>query len=354
MDVRWTRREFLASSMMAPAAAATRGQTFPSERVRFSDEATENEVFRLTSEEHESYLPPHCARSASSRNSFLIYCSDRTGSMQAYRMDLRSGTSQLLTEAARLDPRALTLSADQRSIVFFDGNLLKTATTSGARERTVYEAEGDRVGSLSTSEDGLHAAFFQRQPRSGNIELMLASLNRGGARAVTRVPPDATRPMLRPKRDSILYTTGESLWLASFDGAENRRLRTPGPVLDAQWSPDGRTVFYLIPNEIREYTPDTNTDARVARNSQFVAFSRNADASVFVGASGSKASPLILILLRITARELAICEHRARRPACVNPVFSPSSQRIYFQSDRTGKSVIYSMVVDRLVEPTET
>jgi oligogalacturonide lyase len=352
MHVRWTRREFFASSLMAPAAAAIRGQTFPAERIRFADETTENEVFRLTGPSHHSYLPPSSVRSASSRNAFLIYCSDRTGSMQAYRMDIRSGVSQLLTEATKLDPRAITLSADQKSIVFFDGNVLRTVTTGGARERTIAEVEGERIGSVSTSEDGLQAAFFARGARG--LELMVASLARGGARAVAKVPPDASRPLLRPKRDSILYTTGENLWLASFDGSENRKLRTPSPVLDAQWSPDGRTVLYLVPNELREYTPDTNADARIARTSQFVGFSRNADASVFVGASGSKASPLILILLRITARELALCEHRASRPGETHPVFSPSSQRIYFQSDRTGKSAIYSMVVDRLVEATET
>lgn len=353
MHVRWTRREFFASSLMAPVAAANRGQSFPSERIRFADETTENEVFRLTGPGHNSFLPPSSVRSASSRNSFLIYCSDRTGSMQAYRMDLRSGASELLTEASRLDPRAITLSADQKSIVFFDGNRLKTAATNGSREKTVMELDGERVGSVSTSDDGLHAAFVVRNLRGG-AELMLASLNRGTARAVAKVPPDASRSLLRPKRDSILYTTADSLWLASFDGSENRKLRTPGPVLDAQWSPDGQTVLYLIPNELREHTPDSNIDARVARTSHFVGFCRNADASVFVGASGSKASPLILILLRVTARELALCEHRATRAADANPVFSPSSQRIYFQSDRTGKSVIYSMAVDRLVEATET
>jgi oligogalacturonide lyase len=352
MHVRWTRREFFASSLMAPAAAANRGQTFPSERVRFADETTENEVLRLTSPGHNSYLPPSSVRSASSRNGFLIYCSDRTGSMQAYRMDIRSGASELLTEAANLDPRAITLSADQKSIAFFDGNRLKTAATNGSRERIVAELEGERVGSLSTGEDGLHAAFFARQARG--MELMVASLTRGGARSIAKALPDASRPLLRPKRDGILFTSADSLWLASFDGSENRKLRTPGPVLDAQWSPDGRTVLYLIPNELREHTPDTNTDARIAKTSQFAAFGRNADASVFVGASGSKASPLILILLRVTARELALCEHRASRAADANPVFSPSSQRIYFQGDRTGKSVIYSMAVDRLVEATET
>jgi oligogalacturonide lyase len=352
MDVRWTRRTFLASSLLAPAAAATRGQNFPSERVRFADETTDNEVFRLTSADHNSYLPPSSARSASSRNSFLIYASDRTGSMQAYRLDLRSGSSQLLTEAAQLDRKALTLAADQRSIVFFDANQLKVVTFSGTRERTVAELDGERSSGLSTSVDGLYAAFLTKSNRG--TELMLSTLNRSGLRKVATVSPDASRPLIRPKRDGILYTAGDELWLASFDGAENRKLKTAGPVLESQWSPDGRTILYLVRNELREHTPDSNTDALVAKNSQFAGFSPNADASVFVGASGSKASPLILLLLRITARELALCEHRASDPSEVNPVFSPSSQRIYFQSDRAGKSVIYSMVVDRLVEATET
>jgi oligogalacturonide lyase len=38
----------------------------------------------------------------------------------------------------------------------------------------------------------------------------------------------------------------------------------------------------------------------------------------------------------------------------VNPMFSPNSQRIFFQSDRDGKMAIYAMVVEKLVAETET
>jgi oligogalacturonide lyase len=62
----------------------------------------------------------------------------------------------------------------------------------------------------------------------------------------------------------------------------------------------------------------------------------------------------VLLLLRATSRELTLCEHRASDPASVAPVFSPDSQRIYFQSDRHGKPAIYRMRVDTLVEKTET
>ena len=95
-------------------------------------------------------------------------------------------------------------------------------------------------------------------------------------------------------------------------------------------------------------------DKLVAPTSQFVSFGRNADGSVFVGASGSLASPYVLVLVRSVRRELTLCEHKSSDPALVAPIFSPTSQRIYFQSDRHGKAAIYSVVLDKFLEKTET
>ena len=61
----------------------------------------------------------------------------------------------------------------------------------------------------------------------------------------------------------------------------------------------------------------------------------------------------MLLLLRITRREFTLCEHKAANPETVAPVFSPDSRRVIFQSDRDGHPAIYSVHVDRLVEPTE-
>jgi oligogalacturonide lyase len=118
-------------------------------------------------------------------------------------------------------------------------------------------------------------------------------------------------------------------------------------------------VLYLnYPGEgkqhtLREYNPDTAEDRLIAPTTQFVQFSSNSDASVFVGASGSKASPYVLLLIRAARRELTLCEHRCANAGDVAPVFSPNSQRIYFQSERHGKPALYSMNVDKLVEKTE-
>jgi oligogalacturonide lyase len=61
----------------------------------------------------------------------------------------------------------------------------------------------------------------------------------------------------------------------------------------------------------------------------------------------------VLLLVRKVRREFTLCEHRASDPRMVQPIFAPSSQRIFFNSDQHGKPAIYTMAVDRLVAETE-
>lgn len=105
-------------------------------------------------------------------------------------------------------------------------------------------------------------------------------------------------------------------------------------------------------SEVREVKPEEGKERCVSQTSQFAAFAPNEDDSVFVGASRSKAQPNVILLLRSAQRELTLCEHHASHPAEVKPAFSPDSRRVYFQSDRDGKSAIYSVNVEQLVEPT--
>jgi oligogalacturonide lyase len=74
---------------------------------------------------------------------------------------------------------------------------------------------------------------------------------------------------------------------------------------------------------------------------------------VFAGVSGSKASPYLLLLIRSAGRELTVAEHRASDASRANVVFSPNSQRLFYHTDREGKSAIYSVALDRFVERTE-
>ena len=182
-------------------------------------------------------------------------------------------------------------------------------------------------------------------------------------RTVCEVPFVVTDPVPRPMRAQILYRRGDQeLWLVNSDGQQNRQLKTEdGRIGPANWASDGKTLLYLnFPEDrtqlhaIREITPDFNTDQLVAKTSQFASFGFNRDTSVFVGASLNKASPTVLLLLRVTRRELTLCEHKASSVEMVAPIFSPDSQRIYFQSDRDGKPAIYDMHIEKMVEKTES
>jgi oligogalacturonide lyase len=347
--------------MAASALAADRG-TYPSEAKRYADEATENVVFRLTDPAHQSLLPALYNRAISKKSDFLIHSSDRSGMPQAFRMDLKTGQSHMLTEVQDLAASSLTLSPDDHEFAYLAGRSLYMSRTNGGHTREVYRAEeGFSFGSgFSLSEDGLYSALVEE--KSGASRLRLITMRSGNASTLVESSDPITDPQPRPKRAGLLYRKGNDAWLVNYDAAQNRKLRlAAGNLGSVLWSGDGRSVVYLNQpedrkqlNNVREFTPDTNEDQLASTTSQFVTFNHNADTTVFVGASGSKASPYLLLLVRSVKRELTLCQHRASDPRQVTAFFSPNSQRVIFQSDRDGKMAIYSIAVDRLVEETET
>jgi oligogalacturonide lyase len=306
----WTRRGFLSAIAASRlAAAGQEGRRFASDRVRYADPATEFEVLRLTDPSYSSFLPAYYTHALSRRGSFMIFWSDRTGSPQAFQMNLRNGETRQLTDLAALDGSSLSLLPDERSFVGFDGTALRRTSLSNLRDREIYRIpEGWSKGAgFSISGDGRHAALIET--RGETWRLRLIPLGKGDPTTIVEAKAALTDPMPRPKRDAVLYRKAQnSLWLVNYDGEQNRPLKlAAGGIGPALWSPDGRTVLYLnypegqfLLNVIREATPDTNADGLVSSTSQFVHFGQNADSSVFVGASGSKAAPYVLILLRVT------------------------------------------------------
>src|SRR5258706_12256 len=328
-----------------------------SRRSSMPDPATEFPVSRLTDPKYSSHLPAYPNRTIARNGSFLLYSSDITGRFEAFRLDLKTGQSKQLTDAAHLDPASLVLLPDEHGFCYIDEGRLVTANLSTLRAHAVGAAENIRA--LNVADDGLYAAAIQEE--KSHSRLLLVKMASGDTTVLAESDEDLRDPVPRPRRAAVLYYQGSTVKLANYDGQQNYRLRLadgePGP---AAWSPDGRSVLYLdYPpdpkklNNIREFTPDTNEDKLVSNTSQFVQFARNSDASVFVGASGSKASPYVLLLVRSVRRELPIAEHRASAPRMGAPPSPPHEHRGYFASDRHGKPAIYSMTVDKLVTETE-
>jgi oligogalacturonide lyase len=348
-----SRRSFLLAAAGARLFAQAR---------RYADPLTEFDVFLLTDPACTSLLPAHYNRSITKNSATLLFASDRGGSMQPWRMELKNAQARQLTEAQDLDPASLTLTPDNRSFCYFAERSLWIANFNNPRPRKLYEVPSgwERCAGMTVGPDGTHATLAEKKGETSRIRMV--TLSQGAARTVVEAPFVVSDPIPRPMRAQILYRRGgEALWLVNSDGAQNRQLKiAPGAIGPANWARDGRTLLYLnFPedpkelNTIREHTPDGNTDKLIAKTSQFGHFGFNHDTSVFVGASRNVSSPALLLLLRVTRREFTLCEHKAGSAELVAPRFSPDSQRVYFQTDRHGKPAIYDMHVEKLVEKTD-
>ncbi len=362
--MRHSRRWFLSTVPVGcvAALASDRSKQVPSAIFQYSDYSTEFPVSRLTDPAYSSFLPAHYGRVMPRKGTFLLYASDLTGRMEAYRMEAKNGISRQLTEQEALDPLSLTLTPDEHELCCVAGGRLLLVHVGNGRVREIYRIpEGYESGpGLSLAADGLYAALTEK--KGSNYRLRLIRMSDGSATTLAEAAEEMRDPIPRPKRASVLYGRGNGLWLVNYDGQQNHRLRlAEGETGPANWSPDGRTVLYLnYPSDahklhnIRVATPDTNEDAWISDTTQYVAFERNANASVFVGASGSKASPHVLLLVRSVQRELTLCEHRSSDPRRVAPIFSPDSQQVFFGSDQHGKPAIYSVAVEKFVAQTDS
>jgi oligogalacturonide lyase len=361
-----TRRALLCSAAaLAPVllpAQSGRGRTLEPDWGKYPDPSTEFEVLRLSGVGYETWMPPIPARAVTRRNSEILVASTRTGSMQLHRLELANGKWKLLTEAEALNRTAATLSADDRQVFFADGNRL-VATSGGLRDQELFAAPGGSVleGPLAPTEDGTALFFSTRSGETATLWRM--RLPKAAPEKVVEESGAIVSPTPNPRRATVLWlnAAGEC-WTAAFDGSGRRKVESPaGRVQQAFWSPDGRELLYLLDPgvygeavQIRTYDIDSRTDKLVAKTSQFARFAPNANATVFLGASRSKASPSMLLMLRVTRRELTLCEHKASEPEITAPRFTFNSQRVLFESDRHGKPAIYTMSVDRLVEKTDS
>jgi oligogalacturonide lyase len=357
----WTRRAMAASFAAAAIRAAFgKPRRLPPEWVRFADPATEFPLLRLTDPAHANYLPNYCNRAVPRRGDSLLFWSDRTGSPQAFRIDLKKGELQQLTSLRDLDGSSIALLPGDRHFCCFDGPSLRMVKLSNGKDKEIYRVpDGSRRGrGFSVAADGSHALLIETY--QGAWHLRMVPIQKGAPRTLLTASEPLATPLASPRSDAILYRRDGALWHIRYDGTENRPLPVaPGRTGPVFWSPEGNSVLYLnFPegsgtlNSIRELDVADNYGRLVSATTQYVHFTPNADASVFAGASGSAASPYVLLLLRVTRRELTICEHRASDPHIVAPIFSPDSQVVFFQSDRHGKPAIYSAAVAALVERT--
>ncbi|MBX9603175.1 MAG: oligogalacturonate lyase family protein [Bryobacteraceae bacterium] len=363
-ESRWSRRALLslvpgaALAQLRPPDAIPAG--VPDAR-RYLDPSTEFPVTRLTSPSYSSTLPRYFCRAIGRRSNYLLFASDRFGSPQVLRMDLKTLQARAVSEAAEINPHLISLLPDERGYCYFDGNSLMLAPPGGGKGRALWQVSpGYEPGdALAVADDSQNVAVVERN--GSRHRLVWINLKGGSPKVLVECEEALSEVSFRPVQMSLAYRRGEAgLWTCPLDGEARELRKADGRIRSLQWNTDGQALVYLhLPeagsfrSEIREVTPQ-GEDKLVARTSQYIQFSRNADGTVLAAASGSKAAPYVLIMVRRVRRELALCEHKASDPERVSIRFTPNSQRVLFGSDRDGKPALYLMNVERLVEETES
>ena len=273
--------------------------------------------------------------------------------MAPYQIDLRTGAMRQVAEAAKLDTTSLCFDPSGRTAFFLDGTALQEA------------AFGGKHGPRQVADD--LTAFALGQSRSELFGIRSGKLQQLHESRTTILAEDAVAPCaVRPGGQGCLFARPcpapeQEFWYVDIMNPGKPMLVARGLISDPYWSADGKSVLFLrqVPfnevliSELHQVRIGEGVESALSRTSQFAVFSPNTNDSVFVGASASKAQPNVILLLNSPHRELTLCEHRSTRAPEVKPVFSPDSRRVYFQSNREGKSAIYSVNVELLVEPVE-
>lgn len=359
-----TRRAILALApgwlaAQAPKTHPSRSKPLPSvgEFYRFTDPTTENPVVRLTDPRSSSFLPAANNRFVSVRERFLLFSSDRGGKPSPFQVDLRSGVLRQIAETAALVPRSLCLDPKERILYFIDGGNLKFVNLGRKAVRESVETLAENVAGFSVGAQS-GSLFIARKGALEQLDNKRSTVLAEDVSPDTRARPGGPGCLFVREKSSV----NRELWYApgSSDVTAKPVLLASGRISSAFWSPDGQSVLFLremerpevVLSEIHEVLLN-GSERCVAPTSQFASFAPNGDASVFVGASRSKAQPNIVLLLRSVKRELTLCEHRSSHPADASPVFSPDSRRVYFESDSQGKTAIFSVNVELLVEPVD-
>ncbi len=343
----------------ALGSAATLGLIAP-QKQEFIDPTTEFQVTRWTEESAEAQLPGDLDRVMTRNDQQLLYASNRNGRWMPYLLQLPKGESLLIAETSELQPGSLSFLKDEKEVIYVDGLSLMRTQLRKSRSRELYEAANGwkPTGTLRISPDDRIVAVLETRDEASRI--VFVDLGSGKFRTVIETAKGALKPLdFHPRFGLLLLDSRKSPVFQGGSTAPAISAFPTGEVLDARFDRSASRLMYLVHTpgppertQLMELSLPAGTHQLVANTSRFATFSPNSDNSVFVGASGSLAQPLLLLLLRVTRREFSLMEHSASQASSVRPFFTHNSQMIFFQSDRLGKNCVFSVSVKGLVEQT--
>jgi oligogalacturonide lyase len=359
------------------------GRTSVPEHRTWKDDSTGYEITQWTSIGSNHH--PYFTVDPFINDSTVVIFSDRSGSEQLYRLDLRSGVMTQMTNAGRVGkidhlPRF-------RKLWFMDGSVLFEMDTRTFRSRRIYDFhETFTPIDISVTADAKYLVFSADQSRGrsgtrayGPFALYRLDLN---DTTVTKITPDLgfnishvqTNPAdpnlvlycwqwEAPGREKLVGAAPIRVWWVNIQGTDGGPFKQPFGFhrTHEAWTPDGKFMTYagnfrFGPQTGREVlgiqsidgTTDLMYDAMVWHAHQTM-FSDNihwtADLfnhddrylMLFKRTNEKKLEPTVLF------RHASSWAGQSSHP---HPRFSPDGRCIIFSTDRTGTPQVYTVRVD--------
>ena len=245
----------------------------------------------------------------------LYFVSNRSGAKEIWQMDYDGANQKQLTHlgSIALSPH---VSPDGSRVAFSgvtkDGWQIQMYSLDLGRMVSFPHFGGDNY-SPAWSSDGQNIAFSSS--RTGNTEIYAVSSAGANSRRLTENKGPDVSPTWNPKTNAqIGWVSGRTglpqIYTMASDGTNVVRLTDQGYAVSPSWSPNGQFVAFAW---VRHYGP---------------------------GAPGASD----IYVMDVASKQWAQLTHDGGRNDF--PSWSPDGRHIVFQSNRTGKTQIWTMLAD--------
>lgn len=245
----------------------------------------------------------------------LYYVSSRSGSKEIWQMDYDGANQKQLTHlgSIALSPH---VSPDGSRVAF-------SGVTKDGWQILMYSLDLNRLVNFARfggdnyspawSSDGQNIALSSS--RTGNTEIYAVSATGANARRLTQSKSPDVSPTWNPKTNAqIAWVSGRTglpqIYTMASDGTNVVRVTDQGYAVSPSWSPNGQFLAFAW---VRHYGP---------------------------GAPGASD----IYVMDLASKQWAQLTHDGGRNDF--PSWSPDGRHIVFQSNRTGKTQIWTMLAD--------